>query len=361
MYGEVIPPLVSDKRHLVIRQPVGVVAAITPWNFPSGMVARKLAPAMAAGCTVVLKPAEQTPLSAIAMFEIFEEVGFPPGVVNLVITSDPAPVGEVFVKHPLVRKITFTGSTDVGKLLMRGAAEQVKRVSLELGGHAPFLVFEDADLDEAVEGAVTCKFRNMGQTCVSANRIYVQRSVAREFAARMASLVRSLRVGDPLDERTRVGPIIDRQGFEKVRAHVDDAVRKGAEILAGGAPASPEGLRGLFFEPTVILATRPDMRVLQEETFGPVAPILVFDSEQEVVRMANSSPYGLAAYVYTRDLRRAIRVVEGLEYGVIGVNDPIPATAQVPFGGFKQSGLGREGGRHGIEEFLEVKSISFKL
>lgn len=361
VYGEIIPHATPDKRHFVVRQPVGVVAAITPWNFPSAMVARKIAPALAAGCTVVVKPAEQTPLSAIAIFEILEAVGFPAGVVNLITASEPAPVGEALLRNPLVRKITFTGSTEVGKFLMRGAADQLKRVSLELGGHAPFIVFEDADLEEAAAGAVVCKFRNMGQTCVSANRIFIQRSVAEQFVARLLPKVQALPLGNPLDEATRVGPLIDRQGFEKVARHVHDARERGAEVLLGGRPANPGGLRGFFFEPTVLFGVRPDMSVACEETFGPVAPVMVFDTEEEVIQRANDTSYGLAAYVYTNDLRRAIRVTEKLEYGVIGINDPIPAVAHAPFGGWKQSGMGREGGRHGIDEFLEVKYLSVKL
>lgn len=362
VYGETIPASVPHKRLMVIKQPVGVVAAITPWNFPAAMVTRKIAPALAAGCTVILKPAEQTPLTAVALFQIFEEVGFPPGVVNLITTLDPSEVGREFVENSLVRMIAFTGSTEVGKLLMRGASEQVKRVSLELGGHAPFIVFEDADLDKAVSGAIASKFRNMGQTCVCANRIYVHESVLEPFAAKFIEQVKQLKMGNGLEDDVHVGPLIDEQGFKKVSAHVEDAVAKGAKVLTGGKPRTDGPFaKGCFFEPTVLTDVRKGMRILDEETFGPVAPLIPFRDEAEVVRAANDTRYGLAAYFYSQDVSRCMRVAEHLEYGVVGVNDGMPAVPQAPFGGVKESGMGREGGTEGIEEFLEVKFVSLGL
>jgi len=362
VYGETIPASVAHKRLLVIKQPVGVVAAITPWNFPAAMVTRKIAPALAAGCPVVLKPAEQTPLTAFALFQIFEEAGFPAGVVNLITTRDPSEVGRELVENPLVRMIAFTGSTDVGKLLMRGAAAQVKRISLELGGNAPFIVFEDADLDKAVAAAVSSKFRNMGQTCICANRIYVQESILESFATKFVERVRQLKMGNGLEEGVHVGPLIDEGGFKKVCAHVEDAVAKGARILTGGAPRTDGPFaHGHFFEPTVLADVRKGMQILEEETFGPVAPLVPFRDEAEVIRAANDTRYGLAAYFYSQNVSRCIRVAEQLEYGVIGANDAMPAVPQAPFGGLKESGFGREGGREGIEEFLEVKLISLGL
>ena len=362
VYGETIPASVAHKRLLVIKQPVGVVAAITPWNFPAAMVMRKIAPALAAGCTVVLKPAEQTPLTAIALFKIFEEAGFPAGVVNLITTLDPSGVGREILENPLVRMIAFTGSTEVGKLLMRGASEQVKRVSLELGGNAPFIVFEDADVNKAVGGAVVSKFRNMGQTCICANRIYVHESVLEPFATKLVERVKQFKMGNGLEEGVHVGPLIDEQGFKKVCTHVEDAVAGGAKILTGGKPRTDgQFAKGCFFEPTVLTDVRKGMRILEEETFGPVAPLIPFRDEAEVVRAANDTRYGLAAYFYSQNVSRCIRVAEQLEYGIIGVNDAVPAVPQAPFGGVKESGIGREGGRQGIEEFLEVKLISLGL
>ncbi|MGH7387284.1 MAG: NAD-dependent succinate-semialdehyde dehydrogenase, partial [Candidatus Methylomirabilales bacterium] len=362
VYGETIPASVAHKRLLVIKQPVGVVAAITPWNFPAGMVTRKIAPALAAGCPVVLKPAEQTPLTAIALFQIFEEAGFPAGVVNLITTRDPSEVGRELVENPLVRMIAFTGSTEVGKLLMRGAAAQVKRISLELGGNAPFIVFEDADLDKAVAAAVASKFRNMGQTCICANRIYVQESILESFTAKFVERVKQLRVGNGLEEGVQVGPLIDEQGFKKVSVHVEDAVAKGAKVLTGGTPRTDGPFaHGHFFEPTVLASVRKGMQILEEETFGPVAPLVPFRDEAEVIRAANDTRYGLAAYFYSQNVSRCIRVAEQLEYGIVGANDAMPAVPQAPFGGLKESGFGREGGREGIEEFLEVKLISLGL
>src|SRR5690606_30440634 len=334
LYGDVIPSAAPGKRHLVFKQPVGVIAAITPWNFPAAMVTRKIAPALAAGCTAVLKPAEQTPLTAISLMEIFEEAGFPAGVVNMVTTQDPAAVGQEFLSNRTVRKITFTGSTEVGKLIMRGAADQVKRISLELGGHAPVIVFDDADLETAVKGTIASKFRNMGQTCVCANRIYVHRNIFDQFAQRLAEHVATMRVGNGLDEGVNVGPLVDAQGLEKVKSHVEDAVANGARVLVGGRVATGEGLeQGYYFEPTVLVDVRDGMKIMREETFGPVAPLIPSDSEEEVYRRANNTTYGLAAYVFTENINRAIRAAERLEYGIVAINEGIPAVAQVPFGG----------------------------
>ncbi|MBI3271673.1 MAG: NAD-dependent succinate-semialdehyde dehydrogenase [Planctomycetes bacterium] len=359
--GEMIPASVANKRILVLRQPIGVVAAITPWNFPFAMITRKIGPALAAGCTVVVKPAEQTPLSAMALFRLFEEAGFPAGAVNLV-TGDPAEIGKEFLSNPQVRKLSFTGSTEVGKLLMRGAAEQVKRLSLELGGHAPFIVFEDADLDRAVDGLVACKFRNAGQTCICANRVFVQEPVFNAFSAKLADKVRLLKVGNGLEPGVQLGPLIDEPALAKVRAHVDDAVRKGAKALCGGRPRLDGDFgKGHFFEPTVLTNVNTEMKIAVEETFGPVAPLIPFRSEEEVLAKANNTPYGLAAYFYTRDASRLFRVMEKLEYGIVGANDPAPAVPQAPFGGYKESGLGREGGRYALEEYVEIKNVSIAI
>lgn len=361
-YGDIIPPAVPGKRHLVLKQPVGVVAAITPWNFPAAMVTRKVGPALAAGCTVVLKPAEQTPLTAISLMEILKEAGVPPGVVNLVTTSDPREVGHELLHNPLVRKITFTGSTEVGKYLMREAAGQVKRISLELGGHAPVIVFDDADIDKAVAGTIASKFRNMGQTCVCANRIYVQAGAFDVFAERFAEAVSRLRVGNGLNDDVQVGPLIDGAGLQKVRDHVADAVAGGARVLTGGHELEgPDFADGCYYAPTVLADVREGMRIMSEETFGPVAPLIAFENEAEVYRRANDSRYGLAAYVFTENINRAWRAAERLEYGIVGVNEGMPSTAQVPFGGFKESGIGREGGPYGIHEFLEVKLVGLTI
>lgn len=361
-YGDIIPNAVPGKRHLVLKQPVGVVAAITPWNFPAAMVTRKLGPALAAGCTVVLKPAEQTPLTAMALMDIFTAADIPPGVVNLVTTNDPAAVGDAWLADERVRKITFTGSTEVGKLLMRKAADQVKRISLELGGHAPVIVFDDADVDKAVRGTLASKFRNTGQTCVCANRIYVQEGIYDEFANKFAAAVEMLRVGNGLSDDVDVGPLVDEAALEKVTAHVDDAVTRGARLLTGGHRIGAGDLaNGLFFEPTVLADVADDMRLMREETFGPVAPLIRFRHEAEAYERANDSPYGLAAYVFTENISRGVRAAERLEYGIIGLNDGTPSTAQVPFGGMKQSGIGREGGPYGIGEFLEVKLIGLAV
>lgn len=362
VYGDIIPNAVPGKRHLVLKQPVGVVAAITPWNFPAAMVTRKLGPALAAGCTVVLKPAEQTPLTAMALMDIFSDAGVPDGVVNLVTTSDPADVGDALLYDERVRKITFTGSTEVGKLLMRKAADQVKRVSLELGGHAPVIVFDDADIDQAVQGTLASKFRNSGQTCVCANRIYVHEPVYDEFAAKFTAAVQKLKVGGGFDETIDVGPLVDEAALEKVSVHVDDALSKGARLLTGGRRLDEGELaKGLFFAPTVLADVSENMRILREETFGPVAPLIPFRREAEAYELANDSPYGLAAYVFTENISRGLRAAERLEYGIVGLNDGTPSTAQVPFGGFKESGIGREGGPYGIQEFLEVKLVGLAV
>ncbi|MBX6395382.1 MAG: NAD-dependent succinate-semialdehyde dehydrogenase [Alicyclobacillaceae bacterium] len=363
VYGETIPASHPHKRLFVLRQPVGVVAAITPWNFPAAMITRKIAPALAAGCTVVVKPAEQTPLTACRLVELFEEAGMPAGVVNLVTGVRPGEIGDVLLADRRVRKVTFTGSTEVGKLIMRKAADTVKHVSLELGGHAPFLVFEDADVEAASREVAASKFRNAGQTCVCTNRVYVHESIAEAFAEALARRVREMKVGNGLEEGVVIGPLIDGQAADKVERHVRDAVEKGARVVTGGRRMSRQGVKGdvHFFEPTVLVDVREDMLVLREETFGPVAPIQTFRDEEEAIRKANDTQYGLAAYLFTRDLSRAVRVAERLEYGIVGINDGLPSVAQAPFGGFKESGLGREGGRYGIEEFLEVKYISVGL
>lgn len=362
VYGETIPAAVPNKRHLVLHQPVGVVVAITPWNFPLAMVTRKLAPALAAGCTVVLKPAEQSPLSAVRLCELLAEAGFPPGTVNLITSYQPAAVGQALLGNPNVAKVTFTGSTEVGKILLRQAADQVKRVSLELGGHAPFIVFADADLDKAVDGVIASKFRNAGQTCICANRIYVQEPVREAFTERLLAKVKALNVGVGTDPAVDVGPLVDPAALAKVERHVADATARGARLLLGGErPKDPDLAPGNFYLPTLLADVTPEMLVCQEETFGPVAPLITFRTEEEAIAAANATRYGLAAYFYTRDLARAVRVMEALEYGVVGCNDGLPSVPHAPFGGFKESGIGREGGRHGIEAFLEVKYVSIGL
>ncbi|MEW6037259.1 MAG: NAD-dependent succinate-semialdehyde dehydrogenase [Pseudomonadota bacterium] len=352
-YGETIPSPVPDKRLLAIRQPIGVCTAITPWNFPAAMITRKIAPALAAGCPVVVKPAEQTPLTALALAELAAQAGFPPGVVN-VVTGDPAAIGPELSSNPRVRKLSFTGSTEVGRLLMAQCAATVKKISLELGGNAPFIVFEDADLEAAVEGAVLSKYRNTGQTCVCTNRFLIQDSIYEAFAERLAAKVRELKVGNGLDEGVVQGPLIDGQALAKVERHIADALGKGARVLAGGGR---HPLGGRFFQPTVLAEVTPEMLCTREETFGPVAPLLRFGSEEEAVAIANATEYGLAAYFYTRDLARAFRVGEALEYGMVGVNTGMLSYDVAPFGGVKQSGIGREGSRHGMDEYLELKYL----
>ncbi|WP_026703026.1 NAD-dependent succinate-semialdehyde dehydrogenase, partial [Salibacterium aidingense] len=348
IYGDTIPASAPDKRIVVQKQPVGVTAVITPWNFPAAMITRKVGPALAAGCTVVIKPAEDTPLTALMLAELAEEAGIPAGVVN-VVTGDAPAIGQTWLDDKRVRKLTFTGSTPVGKKLMEGSAQTMKKVSLELGGHAPFIVMDDADLEQAVEGAIQSKFRNAGQTCVCANRIYVQESLAEAFEETFTAAVQKLQAGDGFETGVDVGPLINEAALEKVEAHVADAKEKGARILSGGSRV--EGKPG-FYEPTVIAGADETMLCMQEETFGPVAPIATFRDEDEAVRLANNTDFGLAAYAFTRDLSRAMRLSEALEYGIVGINDGLPSVPQAPFGGMKESGLGREGGYYGLEEFL---------
>ena len=354
VYGDTIPTYLKDRRIVVTREPVGVTAGITPWNFPAAMVTRKASPALAAGCTMVLKPAEQTPLSALAVAKLGEEAGLPPGVLGIVTGSaDDAPlIGRVLTSSPIVRKLGFTGSTEVGKLLMAQCAGQVKKVSLELGGNAPFVVFDDADLDEAVAGALLCKFRNSGQTCISANRILVQSPVYDEFVRRLTDEAARLAVGSGLEPETKVGPLIEQQAVEKVERHVADALARGGELLTGG-----EAMGGLFYRPTVIAGVPVDAAMSREETFGPVAGIARFSSEAEAIRLANDTPYGLSAYFYSRDIGRIWRVSEGLEYGIVGINTGAVSTEIAPFGGVKESGIGREGSKYGIDEWLEIKYL----
>jgi succinate-semialdehyde dehydrogenase/glutarate-semialdehyde dehydrogenase len=353
IYGETIPSPWPDARILTLRQPIGVVAAITPWNFPAAMITRKCAPALAAGCACVVKPALETPLTALALGELAVRAGLPPGVLNIV-TGDAAAIGKVFCEHPAVRFVGFTGSTPVGKLLMRQAASGVKKVGLELGGNAPFIVFEDADLDAAVAGAMVSKYRNMGQTCVCANRIYVQEGIYDAFAVKLAEAVAKLKVGDGVAEGVQQGPLITPKALDKVEAHIADALAKGARVLVGG---HRHELGGNFFQPTVLADVTSEMAVAREETFGPVAPLFRFKDEADVIAQANATQYGLAAYFYARDLGRVFRVAEALEYGMVAVNSGILSTEVAPFGGVKESGIGREGSRHGIEEFVEIKYV----
>jgi succinate-semialdehyde dehydrogenase / glutarate-semialdehyde dehydrogenase len=352
-YGDVIPPHQADKRVLVIKQPVGVAAMITPWNFPNAMITRKAGPALAAGCTVVLKPAEQTPFSALAMAELAERAGVPAGVLN-VITGDAPTIGAELCANPAVRKLSFTGSTEVGRILMRQSADTVKKLSLELGGNAPFIVFDDADLDAAVEGALASKYRNAGQTCVCANRIYVQDGVYDAFAAKLTEKVKGFKVGPGTEPGVVIGPLIDEQGMQKVEKHVADALGKGAKILLGG---KRDRRGGLFFQPTVLADVTPDMVLSHEETFGPVAPLIRFRTEEDAIRLANDTEFGLCGYFYSRDVGRIFRVAERMETGIVGANVGIISTEIAPFGGIKQSGLGREGSKYGLEEYLEVKYV----
>ncbi|MFZ5569629.1 MAG: NAD-dependent succinate-semialdehyde dehydrogenase [Thermodesulfobacteriota bacterium] len=352
-YGDIIPSPMHDSRILVLKAPVGVCAAITPWNFPAAMITRKAAPALAAGCTMIVKPASQTPFSALALAELAVLAGIPPGVLNIV-TGRSESVGPVLTGHPLVRKLSFTGSTATGKLLMQQCAGTVKKVSLELGGHAPFLVFADADPDEAVAGAMASKYRNSGQTCICANRFLVQAPIYEAFTERLAAAAGRLKVADGFEEGAQQGPLIDMPAVQKVTDQIRDAVAKGAKILLGG---NRHALGGTFFEPTVLGEVTSDMRIAQEETFGPVAPVFRFQTEEEAVRLANLTEYGLAAYLYTRDMGRIWRVAEALEYGMVGINTGSISTESAPFGGMKQSGIGREGSRYGMDEYLEIKYL----
>lgn len=358
VYGELIPPHDASKRLMVIRQPVGVAAAITPWNFPLAMVTRKAAPALAAGCTFVCRPASQTPYSALALASLAERAGIPRGVFNVVTSSRSAEIGLELTSNPLVRKVSFTGSTAVGKRLMAQCAGTMKKISLELGGNAPFIVFDDADLDAAVTGAIASKFRNTGQTCVCTNRLLVQSGVYEAFASRLTEAVAKLRVGDGLKGPTDQGPLIDESAVTKVEEHLQDAVAKGARIILGG---SRHALGGTFFQPTVVTDATPEMLLSREETFGPIAPLFRFETEAEAIRMANDTEFGLAAYLYTRDLSRSWRVAEALEYGMVGLNTGLISTEVAPFGGIKESGIGREGSRHGILEYTEMKYVCVGL
>jgi succinate-semialdehyde dehydrogenase/glutarate-semialdehyde dehydrogenase len=353
MYGDVIPGHQADKRILVLRQPVGVVAAITPWNFPAAMITRKVAPALAAGCTVVCKPASQTPFTALALAELAHRAGIPKGVFN-VVTGSARAIGGVLTGDPRVRKLSFTGSTEIGKQLMAQCAGTMKKVSLELGGNAPFIVFDDADLDAAVAGAIASKYRNTGQTCVCANRLLVQAGIYDAFAAKLVEAVRKLAVGDGLKGTTDQGPLIDESALAKVEEHVADAVAKGAKVALGG---KRHALGGTFYEPTVLTYVTPDMKVAGEETFGPVAPLFRFETEEQAIRMANDTEFGLAAYFYTRDLARSWRVSEALEYGIVGLNTGLISTEVAPFGGVKESGMGREGSKYGLMDFTEIKYV----
>lgn len=356
LYGDVIPSHGADKRVVVLKQPIGVIGAITPWNFPLAMITRKVAPAIAVGCTAVVKPAEDTPLTALALAELAERAGIPKGVFNIVPCnkSNAADVGGELTSNPIVKKISFTGSTPVGKLLMKQCADQVKKVSLELGGNAPFIVFDDADLDAAVAGAVASKYRNAGQTCVCANRIYVQAGVYDKFAAKLAEVVKGFKVGVGTDDGVTQGPLINKAAIDKVQMLVADAIEKGANVVCGGAPHE---MGGTFYQPTILTGVTMDMRVANEEIFGPVAPLYKFETEAEAIQKANDTPFGLAAYFYARDIGRVWRVSEGLEYGIVGVNEGIISTEAAPFGGVKESGIGREGSKYGVEDFVVIKYL----
>lgn len=358
VYGETIPASHPNKRILVRKEPVGVIAAITPWNFPAAMITRKVGPALAAGCTAVVKPANQTPLTALKIAELAHEAGIPEGVLN-VITGRSSEIGDVWLKDPRVTKITFTGSTEVGKTLMRGAAETVKKVSLELGGNAPFIVMDDANLAKAAAGLVQSKFRNAGQTCICTNRVYVQEGVAEEFTKLFQTELEKLKVGNGLEDGVDIGPLIDQAARSKVEELLQDAIEKGGRVVYTGLKPAEE--KGYFYSPTILTDVQDDMECMKDEIFGPIAPIATFKTEEEVIERANNSNYGLAAYVYTENLSRSFRITEQLEYGIVGLNDALPSVAQAPFGGYKESGIGREGGHFGIEEFLEVKYISIGL
>jgi succinate-semialdehyde dehydrogenase/glutarate-semialdehyde dehydrogenase len=357
IYGETIPGHMQDKRLTVLRQPIGVAAAITPWNFPNAMITRKVAPALAAGCAIIVRPATLTPLSALALGVLADRAGLPKGILSIVPSKSSSEIGKEFCENPIIRKLTFTGSTEVGRILLKQAADQVMKCSMELGGNAPFIVFDDADLDAAVEGAIACKFRNNGQTCVCANRIYVQDDVYDAFAQKLATRLGKMKVGDGL-EGADLGPLIDGAAVEKVREHIADATSKGATVFYGG---SAHDLGGTFFQPTIVTGVTQDMMVATDETFGPLAPLFRFSTEEEVIAMANDTIFGLASYFYARDIGRITRVSEALEYGIVGINTGIISTEVAPFGGVKQSGLGREGSRHGIEDYLEMKYVCLSV
>ncbi len=356
VYGDVIPGHASDLRIMTIRQPIGVAAAITPWNFPNAMITRKVAPALAAGCTVVIKPAEDTPLSALALAVLAEEAGFPPGVLNIVTTRQPAAVGKELTDNPLVRKLSFTGSTQVGKLLMAQSAGTVKKLSLELGGNAPFIVFDDADLDAAVAGALASKYRNAGQTCVCANRLYAQAGIYEKFTQQLAAAASQLSIGNGMESGIEIGPLINEKAMQKVEHLLNDATAKGAKVLTGGKPKTITD-KGSFYEPTVLTGVLPHMDINSEEIFGPIAPVMKFETEEEVIQLANDTPFGLASYFYGRDYARIWRVAEALEYGMVGINTGMISTAVAPFGGIKQSGFGREGSKYGMDDFLVMKYL----
>ncbi|MEW9807671.1 NAD-dependent succinate-semialdehyde dehydrogenase [Mesorhizobium sp. ZMM04-5] len=358
VYGDTIPGHQPDKRIIVIRQPVGVVAAITPWNFPNAMLARKFAPAVAAGCAMISKPAAETPLSALSLAVLAERAGLPAGVFNVVTSKDSPSIGKEFTENEKVRKLTFTGSTEVGRILMRQGADQIMKLGLELGGNAPFIVFDDADIDAAVEGAMISKYRNNGQTCVCANRLYVQSGVYDAFARKLAEKVSAMKVGDGFEAGVSAGPLIDRKALAKVEEHIADAVSKGAAVALGG---KPDARGGLFFEPTVLTGVTRDMKVAREETFGPVAPLFRFDTEDEVIEMANNTEFGLASYFYARDVSKIFRVAEALEYGMVGINTGLISTEVAPFGGIKQSGQGREGSKYGIDDYVEMKYLCLSI
>ncbi|NOC85460.1 NAD-dependent succinate-semialdehyde dehydrogenase [Ruegeria sp. HKCCD6428] len=358
VYGETIPGHQRDKRIMVMKQPIGVAASITPWNFPNAMITRKAGPALAAGCAFVARPATETPLSALVLALLAEQAGVPAGVFNVVPSSQASEIGKEFCENPGVRKLTFTGSTEVGRILLRQAADQVMKCSMELGGNAPFIVFDDADLDAAVEGAMLCKFRNNGQTCVCANRIYVQAGVYDAFAAKLKTAVEALKIGDGLTEGTTTGPLINADAVAKVEEHIKDVTDKGGAVLTGGLP---HDLGGTFFQPTIVTGVTQDMLVAQDETFGPLAPLFKFEDEDDVIAMANDTIFGLASYFYAKDLSRVYKVAEALEYGIVGVNTGIISTELGPFGGVKQSGLGREGSHHGMEDYLEMKYVCMSV
>ncbi|MBA4393753.1 MAG: succinate-semialdehyde dehydrogenase (NADP(+)) [Desulfobacca sp.] len=362
VYGEIIPAPRPDQRFLVLYQPVGVVGAITPWNYPISMITRKIAPALAAGCTIVIKPSEETPLCAVEIFKILQDSGIPAGVANLVTAKDPVPIGQEFVSNPKIRKLTFTGSTEVGKLLAKGAADQIKRLSLELGGHAPFIVLDDADPKHAARGVSLVKYLNTGQACISPNRVFVHRNIISPFVEELKARVSKMKTGSGFDDRVSIGPLVNAEALQKVDRQVCDARDRGATVITGGQRLIENDLgKGYFYAATVLKDVTPEMLIYREETFGPVAPIIAFDSEEEVLAMANDTHYGLASYVYTRELSRAIRMAEGLEFAIVGINDINPTAAAAPFGGMKESGLGREGARQGIAEYLETKLVGLSV